>query len=74
MNSCLEQWFVRAAMLYAFPGFLFDAFAGDLVPSNEAIRAAVTKSLPLLETGARGSMEKRMKKVSSLSATSRCAA
>src|SRR5437879_10392326 len=59
MNSRLVQWFVRAALLYAFPGFLFDGFAGDLVPSNEASRAAVTKSLPLLETGARGSMEKR---------------
>src|SRR5216117_402189 len=59
MNCRLVHWFVRAALLYAFPGFLLDAFAEDLVPSNEAIRAAVAKSLPLLETGARGSMEKR---------------
>src|SRR5205814_10594966 len=55
----LVHWFVRAALLYAFPGFLLDAIAEDLVPSNEAIRAAVAKSLPLLETGARGSMQKR---------------
>ena len=55
MNSRLVHWFARAALLYAFPGFVFDAFPEDLVPSNEAIKAAVTKSLPLLETGARGS-------------------
>src|SRR5205809_5154176 len=59
MNCRLVHWFARAALLYAFTGFLFDAFAEDLVPSNEAIKAAVAKSLPLLETGARGSMEKR---------------
>src|SRR5436309_2732501 len=53
------HWFVRAALLCAFPGFLCDAFAEDLVPNDEAIKAAVAKSLPLLETGARGSMEKR---------------
>ena len=59
MNCRLVHWFARAALLYAFTGFLFDAFAEDLVPSNEAIKAAIAKSLPLLETGARGSMEKR---------------
>ena len=59
MNCRLVHWFARAALLYACPGFLFDAFAEDLVPSNEAIKAAVAKSLTLLETGARGSMEKR---------------
>src|SRR6059036_317786 len=59
MNSRLVHWFARAALLCAFPGFLFDAFAEDLVPGNEVIKAAVAKSLPLLETGARGSMEKR---------------
>src|SRR5437867_1234059 len=59
MNFHPVHWFARTALLCAFPGCLFDAFAGDLVPSNEAIRAAVTKSLPLLESGARGSMEKR---------------
>jgi len=53
------HWFVRAALLCAFPGFLCDAFAEDLVPNDEAIKAAVAKSVPLLETGARGSMEKR---------------
>ena len=46
-------------LLCAFLGFGFDAFAEDLVQSNEAIKAAVTKSVPLLEAGARGSMEKR---------------
>jgi N-acyl-D-amino-acid deacylase len=59
MKSRLVHRFVLSALLYAFPGFLFDAFAEDLVPGNEAIKAAVAKSLPLLETGARGSMEKR---------------
>jgi hypothetical protein len=33
--------------------------AANTAPSAEAIRAAVEKSLPLLTTGARGSMEKR---------------
>src|SRR5437762_1823209 len=59
MNSRVVHWFARAALLYAFPGFIFDAFAEDLVPSNEAIKAAVARSLPLLETASRGSMEKR---------------
>src|SRR5947207_5835755 len=51
------HWLVRAALLLAFSGFLCAAFAEE--PSNEAIKAAVTKSLPLLEAAARGSMEKR---------------
>src|SRR6266550_3899097 len=59
MNSRLVHRFARVALLYVFPGFVFDAIAEDVVPSNEAIKAAVAKSLPLLETGARGSMEKR---------------
>src|SRR5262245_1985001 len=59
MQSRWVLWFVRAAVLYPFPGFAFDAFAEDLIPSQEAIKAAVAKSLPLLETGTRGSMEKR---------------
>lgn len=33
--------------------------ATELTPSNETIRAAVAKSLPLLEMGARGSLEQR---------------
>src|SRR5213592_2078519 len=53
------HWFVRAALVCALPVLLLDAFAEDLFPSDEAIKAAVAKSLPLLETGARGSMEKR---------------
>jgi len=48
MNCRLVHWFVRAALLYAFPGFLLDAFAEDLVQTNEAIKAAAGKSLPLL--------------------------
>ena len=59
LRSRLVKWFARAALLYAFPGFLFDDFAEELVPGTEAIKAAVAKSLPLLEAGARGSMEKR---------------
>jgi len=59
MNSRLVQWFASAALFYAAPGLVFDAFAADVVPSNEAVKSAVVKSLPLLEAGARGSMEKR---------------
>src|SRR6267143_151880 len=59
MNSRLARWFARAALLCVLPGFVLHAFGGDLVPGNAAIKAAVVKSLPLLETGARGSMEKR---------------
>ena len=54
MNSRLVAWYAFAALLSAL-----SAFAEDLVPSNKAIRAAVEKSLPLLESSARGSMEKR---------------
>src|SRR6185369_17841340 len=49
------HWFARTALLCAFP--TFNALAEDL--NNEAIKASVAKSLPLLETAARGSMEKR---------------
>src|SRR5438552_11282101 len=59
MTTRLVHWFARVALLYGLPGLLIDAFAEDLGPSDEAIKAAVAKSLPLLETGARGSMEKR---------------
>ena len=59
MNCRLVRRFAHVALLCVFPGFVFDPIAEDLVPSNEAIKAAVAKSLPLLETGARGSMEKR---------------
>ncbi|HEV8574086.1 MAG TPA: hypothetical protein VGR43_05190 [Dehalococcoidia bacterium] len=59
MNSRLVYWFTRAVLLCALPSFVFDAFAAEAVPSNEAIKAAVAKALPLLETAARGSMEKR---------------
>jgi len=57
MNRLIVHGFVRATLLYAFSGF--SILADDVVPSNEAIKAAVVKSLPLLETAARGSMEKR---------------
>jgi|ERR1043166_1932561 hypothetical protein len=59
MNARLVHWSARAALLYGLRGCAFDAFAEDVVPSNEAIKAAVAKSLTLLESGARGSMEKR---------------
>src|SRR5882672_5723180 len=59
MNCRIAHWFARAALLLAFPDFLLDAVAEELVPADEAIRAAVTKSLPVLVTGARVSMEKR---------------
>jgi hypothetical protein len=59
MNSRLIYRFTCAVLLCAFPGCAFDVFAAEVVPGNEAIKAAVVKSLPLLEAGARGSMEKR---------------
>ena len=49
------HWFARAALLCAFP--TFNALPEDL--RNEAIKASVAKSLPLLEAAAKGSMEKR---------------
>ena len=59
MTSRWVHWSARVALLCAFPSFVFNAFTAAVVPGNEAINAAVVKSLPLLETGARGSMEKR---------------
>jgi Prenyltransferase and squalene oxidase repeat len=59
MNSRLIRSLVSAGLLSTFPGLVFEAIAKDLVPSNEAIKGAVVKSLPLLEAGARGSMEQR---------------
>lgn len=59
MNFNLAYQFARVAVLYALTAFVFDAFGEDRVPSHETIKAAVAKALPLLETGARGSMEKR---------------
>jgi hypothetical protein len=58
MNSRLIRCFAGAALFCAFFGGVASA-AEPFVPSNAALRAAVVKSLPLLETGARGSMEKR---------------
>lgn len=57
MNYPLLRWFAHAALLFAFCDF--PAFAADVAPTDDAIKAAVVKSLPLLENGARGSMEKR---------------
>src|SRR5262245_60735973 len=59
MRCRLVPCFVSLALFYTLVGRLVDAFADDLVPRDEAIKTAVAKSLPLLETGARGSMEKR---------------
>jgi hypothetical protein len=58
MNLRPAECFARAAVLCAVVGVAFGA-AADNVPGDEAIKAAVTKSIPLLETAARGSMEKR---------------
>ena len=45
---------------FVLAGWALDAIgAEDSAPSLDAIRTAVAKSLPLLEKGARGSMEKR---------------
>ena len=59
MISRLVHWFARLTLLCALSGFAGGAFAEEVVPSTAAIKAGVKKSLPLLETAARGSMEKR---------------
>src|SRR3954447_13486992 len=46
-------------ILFAIATPLLLASAADRTPDDEAIRAAVAKSLPLLESSARTSMEKR---------------
>src|SRR5258705_7509290 len=56
MNPSLVGWFT---LLCALSGVAFDGFAEGVGPDNKVIKAAVVKSLALLETGARGSMEKR---------------
>jgi hypothetical protein len=57
-SNVLLQLLGYLALLDAFSGLAATTFAGD-GPRSDAIRDAVTKSLPLLETGAKGSMEKR---------------
>jgi hypothetical protein len=47
----------RFVLLWALSAF--NAAAEDVGPANEVIEAAVMKSVPLLEAGARGSMAKR---------------
>src|SRR5687767_13126129 len=59
MRCHIVHCFTRAALLCALSVSLLDTFAEDLFPGNEAIKAAVAKSVPLLEIGARGSMAKR---------------
>jgi hypothetical protein len=54
MKSSMVRSF---ALLWAFSAF--NAPAEDVGPDNEVIKAVVIKAVPLLETGARGSMEKR---------------
>jgi hypothetical protein len=50
--------FVIAFLIVAAGGGVFDVSAEERV-SEEAIRGAVKKAIPLLEAGAKGSMEKR---------------
>jgi hypothetical protein len=57
MISRLLPWLARFGLLCVLPGLALGASAD--VPGNDAIKVAVKKSLTLLETGARGSMEKR---------------
>lgn len=59
MNSSFVQWLARAALFCAFFAVRSEAFSEDVGPEKKVIQAAVVKSVPLLETGARGSMEKR---------------
>src|SRR5829696_5655928 len=55
----MAHFFLPALVIVGLSGFLLDGAAQDAVPDDATIRAAVAKSLPLLETAARGSMEKR---------------
>ena len=63
MNAILPNWYRRAGIV----GFVTASLAivgnwsqaADDVPSMDVIKAAVSKSLPLLEKGAKGSMEQR---------------
>src|SRR4051812_44882878 len=50
--------FIIAFLIVAAGGGLFNGSAGERV-GDDAIRGAVKKVLPLLEAGAKGSMEKR---------------
>lgn len=60
MKSHLQHCVVIVSLVLTLP-FVFGtaARAAELTPSIDAIRAAVAKSLPLLEKGAKGSMEER---------------
>ena len=58
MNSLLARNFGCCSLLCVLGGFAINTPAAD-APNVEAIRSAITKSLPLLEAGAKGSMEKR---------------
>lgn len=53
------HWLTRSVLVGAVFGIGLGALAEEGAPSVTAIKAAVKKSLPLLETAARGSMEKR---------------
>jgi hypothetical protein len=56
MKSSLVYW---VALLLGFAGVACEGFAEEVAPDHEIIKAAVVKAVALLETGARGSMEKR---------------
>src|SRR5262249_32270142 len=49
----------RLAAFLLLPGIVSPLTAGEVAPSQDEIRAAVVKSLPLLEKGAKGSMTER---------------
>jgi hypothetical protein len=59
MNSSLGHWLAGAVLSSAFLGLALDASGEETGPANEIIKAAVVKSVPLLEIAARGSMAKR---------------
>jgi hypothetical protein len=55
------SWWIRKTLVFTFLIFrLVDCSAAD-APTDEAIRGAIVKSIPLLEAGSKGSMEKRSK-------------
>jgi hypothetical protein len=57
--SISPLWMACVAFWYLAGGLHGNATFADETPTTETIRAAVTKSVPLLELGAKGSMEER---------------
>lgn len=59
MNTLLRDWFGSVGLLVLTLMAINSVVRAEDGPSTDAIKAAVAKSLPLLEKGAKGSMEQR---------------